>query len=200
MKSPQRSPQGKSAKCQHESAKSQQTSQQRSAGSTTAPKGDVAKAGSAMEQCGDILDIAPELSAACVVMNYTKQNDLDLAVRVMQQLQAQQLRLETGSMADMENLLMSQAVALHAMFTRLAAVAMDHGLGSPKMHSLTGLSLRAQAASRASLAALAHIKTSRRTPAPAAPCSPQPDLHLGDTPMARGGPRLRINPSSGGAV
>ena len=105
--------------------------------------------------------VAPEASAATIVMTYTKEHDVSLGIAVMKQLQAQQRRLASGDMSDAENMLMSQAVALQAIFTKLALRAVSAN-GSEQIQCLLGLALRAQSGCRATLEALGDLKFPRQ--------------------------------------
>jgi hypothetical protein len=103
--------------------------------------------------------MAPSTSAAAIVMTYTKQGDVGVAI--LQQLEAQERRLASGSLADAENMLMSQAVALQAIFTRLALRA-NSANGTEQIQCLLGLALRAQNGCRATLQTLGELKNPRQ--------------------------------------
>jgi hypothetical protein len=103
--------------------------------------------------------MAPSTSAAAIVMTYTKQGDVGVAI--LKQLEAQEGRLASGSLADAENMLMSQAVALQAIFTRLALRA-NNANGTEQIQCLLGLALRAQNGCRATLQTLGELKNPRQ--------------------------------------
>ncbi|CDS51117.1 hypothetical protein [Polaromonas sp. CG9_12] len=103
--------------------------------------------------------LSPEFSASVVVTAYAKSSSLD-QISVMEQLQAQHASLATGNLAQAENMLMSQAVALQTVFTSLAARAVSLS-SAEQMQGMLGLALRAQSGSRATLQALGELKNPR---------------------------------------
>ena len=103
--------------------------------------------------------LLPELSATFVVAAYTQVSSLDKGA-VVKQLQLQNASLATGNLALAENMLMSQAVGLQAIFTSLATRAISCR-GTEQMQVMLGLALRAQSGSRATLQALGELKNPR---------------------------------------
>lgn len=103
--------------------------------------------------------LSPEFSASVVVTAYAKSSSLD-QIAVMEQLQVQHASLGAGNLAQAENMLMSQAVALQTIFTSLAARAISSS-SAEQMQSMLGLALRAQSGSRATLQALGELKNPR---------------------------------------
>ena len=104
--------------------------------------------------------ISPDFSAATVVTAYLKPNNID-QLALMEQLRAQHASLASGNLAQAENMLMSQAVALQSIFTKLAIRALAAN-GSEQIQCILGLALRAQSGSRASLQALGELKNPRQ--------------------------------------
>jgi hypothetical protein len=105
--------------------------------------------------------ISPEFSAASVVDAYQREGKLDLFA-LMAQLEAQHASLATDNLAQAENMLMSQAVALQAIFTKLAVRAMS-STGEDQIQCMLGLALRAQSGCRATLQTLGELKNPRHT-------------------------------------
>lgn len=105
--------------------------------------------------------VAPSTSAASIVMTYTKPGDLDVGLAIVKQLAALEGRLANGSLADAENMLMSQAVALQAIFAKLAHRA-NSATGTDQIQCLLGLALRAQNGCRATLQTLGELKNPRQ--------------------------------------
>ena len=105
--------------------------------------------------------MSPEFSAASVVQAYNRELKLDLFA-LMAQLEAQHANLASDNLANAENMLMSQAVALQVIFTKLAVRAMG-ATGHDQIQCMLGLALRAQSGSRASLQALGELKNPRHT-------------------------------------
>lgn len=104
--------------------------------------------------------ISPDFSAATVVSAYLKPDKIDL-LALMEQLRAQHESLASGNLSQAENMLMSQAVALQSIFTKLAIRALSTN-GVDQIQSILGLALRAQSGSRASLQALGELKNPRQ--------------------------------------
>ena len=104
--------------------------------------------------------ISPDFSAATVVSAYLKPDKIDL-LALMEQLRAQHESLSSGNLSQAENMLMSQAVALQSIFTKLAIRALSTN-GVDQIQSILGLALRAQSGSRASLQALGELKNPRQ--------------------------------------
>lgn len=105
--------------------------------------------------------MSPEFSAASIVHAYNREGKLDLFA-LMAQLEAQHANLASDNLAIAENMLMSQAVALQVIFTKLAVRAMG-ATGHDQLQSTLGLALRAQNGSRASLQTLGELKHPRHT-------------------------------------
>lgn len=112
--------------------------------------------------------LSPEFSAACLVMSFARlhgeEDDRTLGANAMLEIQAHWARLRSGDTSDVEKMLLSQAVALQAIFYRVAGTASNECPGSPKMLSALDVALQAQNASRASLQALAEIVALRKCP------------------------------------
>lgn len=104
--------------------------------------------------------MSPEFSAASVVQAYNREGKLDLFA-LMAQLEAQHASLASDNLAQAENMLMSQAVALQAIFTKLAVRAMG-STGQDQLQCTLGLALRAQSGSRATLQTLGELKHPRQ--------------------------------------
>ena len=105
--------------------------------------------------------ISPEFSAALVVDAYRPEGKLDF-LAIMGQLEAQHASLAADSLAQAQNMLMSQAVALDAIFSQLAVKAIK-AQGLDQTQTLLGLALRAQNGSRATLQTLGELKNPRHT-------------------------------------
>ena len=105
--------------------------------------------------------VAPATSAATIVMTYMKAGDGDIGLAILKQLEEQECRLATGSLIDAEKMLMNQAVALHAIFTKLALRASSAN-GAEQIQCLMGLALRAQNGCRATLQTLSELKYPRQ--------------------------------------
>jgi hypothetical protein len=105
--------------------------------------------------------VAPATSATTIVMTYAKPGDSEVGLSILKQLEAQEGRLATGSLVDAENMLMNQAVALQAIFTRLALRASSAN-GTEQIQCLMGLALRAQNGCRATLQTLGELKFPRQ--------------------------------------
>lgn len=104
-----------------------------------------------------------QLSAALIVTTYHS-TGTDIAPEfgaTMETLREQQQRVKEGDMSLAEAMLMNQAVALQAMFTRLAINA-EAQTRLPQLQAITGLALRAQAGCRATLQALGELKYPRQ--------------------------------------
>ncbi len=112
--------------------------------------------------------LSPEFSAACLVMGFARLHgeecDRTLGAHAMLEIQAHWARLQSGDTSDVEKMLLCQAVALQAIFNKVADTASNECLGSPKMLSTLEVALQAQNASRASLQALAEIVALRKYP------------------------------------
>lgn len=104
--------------------------------------------------------MSPEFSAASVVQAYNREGKLDLFA-LMAQLEEQHANLASDNLANAENMLMSQAVALQAIFTKLAVRAMG-ATGHDQIQCMLGLALRAQSGSRATLQTLGELKHPRQ--------------------------------------
>lgn len=105
--------------------------------------------------------VASATSAATIVMTYMKAGDSDVGLAILKQLEDQEGRLAAGSLTDAENMLMNQAVALHAIFTKLALRASSAN-GTDQIQCLLGLALRAQNGCRATLQTLGELKSPRQ--------------------------------------
>ncbi|SFC33915.1 hypothetical protein SAMN05216344_11490 [Polaromonas sp. OV174] len=105
--------------------------------------------------------MSPEFSAALVVDAYRPEGKLDF-LAIMAQLEAQHAILAADSLVQAENMLMSQAMALDAIFSQLAVRAI-HAKGLDQTQCLLGLALRAQNGSRATLQTLGELKNPRHT-------------------------------------
>lgn len=105
--------------------------------------------------------MSPEFSAASVVAAYNREVELDFFT-LMAQLEAQHASLAADNLAQAENMLLSQAVALQAIFTKLAVRAMST-TGQDQIQCMLGLALRAQSGSRATLQTLGELKNPRHT-------------------------------------
>ncbi len=104
--------------------------------------------------------MSPEFSAASVVQAYNREGKFDLFA-LMAQLEAQHANLASDNLANAENMLMSQAVALQVIFTKLAVRAMG-ATGHDQIQCMLGLALRAQSGSRATLQTLGELKHPRQ--------------------------------------
>ena len=103
--------------------------------------------------------ISPEFSASTVVMACSQSSAIDQQA-LMEQLRAQHAALALDNLAQAENMLISQSVALQGIFTTLASRAMTSN--SPEqLQNMLGLALRAQSGSRATLQALGELKNPR---------------------------------------
>lgn len=77
-----------------------------------------------------------------------------------QQLEEIAARVKEGDLSDLETMLVSQAVALQSIFSQLAT---NSKVQNVKAYEATlGLALKAQSASRATIAALAELKNPRQ--------------------------------------
>jgi hypothetical protein len=114
---------------------------------------------SAERQAENIL--APERPAATIVMTYLNMHDVPVGLAVMDQLQVQHAKVAAGDMSDAESMLMSQAVALQAIFANLATRAKDQSELS-QIQTLTVLAIKAQSACRATIQALGDLKFPRQ--------------------------------------
>ena len=104
--------------------------------------------------------ISPEFSAATVVVACSKSSTIDQQT-LMEQLRAQHAALALDNLVQAQNMLMSQAVALQAIFTTLATQAMTSSIPE-QIQNMLGLALRAQSGSRATLQALGELKNPRQ--------------------------------------
>jgi hypothetical protein len=104
--------------------------------------------------------MSPEFSSAIVVQAYNQGSNLD-QLALMEQLQAQHTRLAAGNQAQAENMLMSQAVALQAIFAKLALRALTT-TGDSQFQIVLGLAFRAQSGCRATLQTLGELKNPRQ--------------------------------------
>lgn len=100
-----------------------------------------------------------DFCAMLVVAEYTGTKMAPL--HLMQQLEADAHAVLRGDMAQVESMLINQAVALQSMFADLAVRAKSSTV-MDNVHRLTQLALKAQANSRATLQTLADVKQPRQ--------------------------------------
>ena len=123
--------------------------------------------------------ISPEFSAATVVVACSKSSTIDQQT-LMEQLRAQHAALALDNLVQAQNMLMSQAVALQAIFTTLATQAMTSSIPE-QIQNMLGLALRAQSGSRATLQALGELKNPRQA------------TFVRQANFAQGGPQQVVN-------
>lgn len=115
----------------------------------------------ASDQADAVIQIAKtfmgaEAAPAMVAMNYNKDSGLDINA-MMGELRGQHQALDAGDMSLAEHMLLSQSIALQAMFADLATRAKLQTTFEG-LQCLTGLALRAQSNCRATLLALGELK------------------------------------------
>ena len=76
------------------------------------------------------------------------------------QLEEVAARVKEGNLSDLETMLVSQAIALQSIFSMLAASSRAQNVKASE--ATLGLALKAQSASRATIAALAELKNPRQ--------------------------------------
>lgn len=101
-----------------------------------------------------------ETPLAMVAMSYNKDSALDINA-MMLELREQHTAIDKGDISRAEHMLMSQSVALQAMFADLATRAKLQPTFEG-LQCLTGLALRAQSNCRATLLALGELKFPRQ--------------------------------------
>jgi len=134
-------------------------------GKTMASVDSMAVAVQQPQSARNLSNTAPELSAVAVLMQFGYSLQPDSDVEMILEIQAMQARLAAGNLADPENMLMSQAVALQGIFASLstaAKTALKGNNGIQTMQTMMSLALRAQSGSRATLQALGDLKFPRQ--------------------------------------
>lgn len=100
--------------------------------------------------------------ASLVLEQFSGDDEVDM-YEILKPLKAVVERVKSGNLADMEEMLVAQALALQGVFTLLAANAHPNEAGMQKCQQLLTLALKAQAQCRATVQALGELKFPRQT-------------------------------------